>query len=217
MVQFNAIYGFTESDEISLLLGREFDMYNRSVEKLVSLSAAVASSTFTTWFTMAFPDDYRNKCWGLEPIALDSRIWFAGDEARVIDYFRWRASDAVRCGLNSWAYWTLRKAGKSAGQATSILANKGVAFKNELLFKHGINFEKLPLWQKRGIGAYWRQEKGIAVNRKTGQTVATKCRKLYLDTELVKGEDYGKYVAKIIGDSNEQRKALKDDSLAGGV
>jgi len=27
-----------------------------------------------------------------------------------------------------------------------------IAGKNELLFQHGVNFNDLPLWQKRGIG-----------------------------------------------------------------
>jgi tRNA(His) guanylyltransferase len=37
----------TESDEISILLPRDSDLFSRELEKLVSISAAVASATFT--------------------------------------------------------------------------------------------------------------------------------------------------------------------------
>jgi tRNA(His) 5'-end guanylyltransferase len=29
--------------------------------------------------------------------------------------------------------------------------------KNELLFQHGINFNDLPTWQRRGVGLYWQE------------------------------------------------------------
>ena len=71
---------------------------------------------------------------------------------KVRDYFLWRQEDAHRNSLNSYCYWTLRKEGKSVQEATAMLEGKSVSFKNELLFSKGINFDKLPSWQKRGIG-----------------------------------------------------------------
>ena len=38
----------------------------------------------------------------------------------------------------------LRKQGKSVAEATKLLEGQSVAFKNELLFQNGINFDKLP-------------------------------------------------------------------------
>lgn len=46
----------------------------------------------------------------------------------------------------------LRQAGLSAQAATERLLGLSVADKNELLFQHGINFNELPAWQKRGAG-----------------------------------------------------------------
>jgi tRNA(His) guanylyltransferase len=45
--ELNAIYGYTESDEISVLFHRDTDLFDREIEKLVSISAGVASSVFS--------------------------------------------------------------------------------------------------------------------------------------------------------------------------
>jgi tRNA(His) guanylyltransferase len=36
-----------------------------------------------------------------------------------------------------------------------------IADKNELLFQHGINYNDLPNWQKRGTGLYWEDYEKI--------------------------------------------------------
>src|SRR5688572_3636404 len=85
----------------------------------------------------------------------DCRIWMGAQKELVLDYFRWRQADAARCALNGWAYWTLRKAGRTVEEATTALHSQSVAYKNELLFQNGINFNDVPTWQKRGTGVYW--------------------------------------------------------------
>ncbi len=45
--QIGGIYAYTESDEISLLLPPSWDLFDREHEKVVSLSAGVASSAFS--------------------------------------------------------------------------------------------------------------------------------------------------------------------------
>jgi tRNA(His) 5'-end guanylyltransferase len=128
--KLGGIYGYTESDEISILFKPEWELYDRSVEKIVSSSAAAASACFSR---------------AVDKIAtFDSRVISLPNVDKVVDYFRWRQEDAARCALNGWSYWTLRKEGMSARAATSILNNKGVDFKNELLFERGINFNALP-------------------------------------------------------------------------
>ncbi len=117
---------YNESDEISILCAPNWDFFDRSLEKVVSISAGIASATFT------------NIC--QNAVSFDSRVWLGDNKSQVIDYFRWRQADATRCALNGWCYWTLRKAGKTVRQATSMLEGKSVAFKNDLLFEYGINF-----------------------------------------------------------------------------
>jgi len=192
MKEFGAIYAFTESDEMSLVLPPSFDLHDREVEKLTSISAGIVSSAFTFELCKA------ELAQGVDYVAFDSRVWCSENTQRVVDYFRWREADALRCGLNAWAYWTLRKSGKSEGQATSALNGKGSDFKNELLFERGMNFNDVPLWQKRGVGIYWETFQKPATNRLTGQPVLAERRRLKVDRELPAKDAYSELVRRII-------------------
>jgi tRNA(His) 5'-end guanylyltransferase len=69
-----------------------------------------------------------------------------------------------------------------------------VGFKNELLFQRGINFNELPLWQRRGSGVVWEQYEKEGVNPVTGQTVRSTRRRLRVDQELPMKEAYDAYL-----------------------
>ena len=116
----------------------------------------------------------------------------------MVDYFRWRQADATRCALNGWCYWTLRKAGKSVGKATSTLERQSVAFKNELLFQHGINFNDLPTWQRRGVGLYWEQYEKEGYNPILDKAVVVKRRRIKLDDELPMKNEYGEFIQRLL-------------------
>src|ERR1700687_3966974 len=136
----NVGYGYTESDEISLLFGLEENSFGRKLRKLISILAGEASAKFSL---------------SLGAMAcFDCRISQLPSVELVVDYFRWRNEDAHRNALNAHCYWLLRKQGKDVGEATGTLNGMSVANKNELLFRNGINFNDVPLWQKRGIGLY---------------------------------------------------------------
>jgi tRNA(His) guanylyltransferase len=62
-------------------------------------------------------------------------------------------------------------------------------FQNELLFQHGINFNQLPLWQRRGIGLYWEKYIKEGFNPKTGEAVTATRRRIKVDEELPMKED----------------------------
>jgi tRNA(His) 5'-end guanylyltransferase len=47
VTELGATYGYTESDEISVLLPNTSDAFDRSVEKFVSISASIAGGTFS--------------------------------------------------------------------------------------------------------------------------------------------------------------------------
>lgn len=44
----------------------------------------------------------------------------------------------------------MRQAGASARKATAALEGASTAAQNELLHHHGVNFNDLPAWQRRG-------------------------------------------------------------------
>jgi tRNA(His) 5'-end guanylyltransferase len=182
--ELQGLYAYTESDEISLLLPREWELFDRELEKTVSISAGIASAAFTHLAGA--------------PAQFDSRVWLGADEGLVVDYCRWRQTDAARCALNGWCYWTLRKAGMSVRAATRELEGKSNAFKNELLFQHGINFNALPAWQRRGVGLYWEEFTKEGFNPKTGETVLATRRRIKVDEELPMKEDYGAMIEWIV-------------------
>lgn len=140
--ELGARYAYTVSDEISLLFDPDFRLFGRGVEKLVSVSAGIASASFSLAAS--------------EMAHFDSRVWLGTSVTDVADYFSWRQSDAARSAMHGWCYWTLRGLGRSRREATEELAGKSFADKNELLFQHGINFNEVPAWQRRGVGV-WRE------------------------------------------------------------
>ena len=181
---FRTVYGFTQSDEISVLLHHDEGSFSRKERKLNSLFAGEASAAFSTKLGAVGVFDCR-VC--QLPCATDVR-----------DYFRWRQEDASRNALNSHCYWIQRREGASVKDATARLRGMTVSAKNEFLFDRGINFNDLPSWQKRGIGVRWTTVHKDAVNRKTGEPVTVSRRALHVEFELPKGDAYGQFVEGIV-------------------
>jgi tRNA(His) 5'-end guanylyltransferase len=170
LTELDGRYAYTESDEISVLFDPGLDLFGRGVEKLVSISAGIATATFT-------------HATG-EPAHFDARIWVGAGVPDVVDYFSWRQADASRCALNGWCYWTLRQAGRSGQQATAALDRTSTADKNELLFRRGINFNDLPAWQRRGIGLWWETYERPGYDPVRQVEVTASRRRVRVDREL---------------------------------
>jgi tRNA(His) 5'-end guanylyltransferase len=92
----------------------------------------------------------------------------------------------------------LRKDGVSVQEATAKLIGVSVADKNELLFHHGINFNDLPNWQKRGVGVYWEEYEKQAQNPVTQEEVVAKRRRLKINFDLPMQEQYGEFVKNLL-------------------
>ena len=181
---FRVVYGYTESDEISLLFHRDASEFGRKTRKLNSILAGEASAKLSL---------------ALGQVGVfDCRISRLPRADLVVDYFRWRAEDAHRNALNAHCYWLLRGAGKSARDATSRLVGLSVAEKNELLFAAGVNFNELPTWQRRGIGVYWRQEAKEGQNPLPGETTTALRRQLLVDLDLPMKDAYSEFLRELI-------------------
>ncbi|HEV7706965.1 MAG TPA: tRNA(His) guanylyltransferase Thg1 family protein [Asanoa sp.] len=190
LTELGARYAYTESDEISLLLDPGFSLFGRRVEKLVSVTAGIASAAFT-------------QAMG-EPAHFDSRLWLGTTVADVLDYFSWRQADAARCALNGWCYWTLRNAGQSRQQATNAIDGTSTAAKNEMLFQHGINFNDLPAWQRRGVGLWWESYQRPGYDPVRGTEVTATRRRIAVDRELPMKDAYRDLVERLAA-TNGQR------------
>lgn len=187
---FKVIYGFTESDEISLLFDPQIEVFARKLRKYHSILAGEASAKFSLL---------------LQEIAcFDCRISQLPNQRKVIDYFRWRNEDAHRNALNAHCYWMLRKENLSRRKASAYIEHKTVAEKNELLFSRGINFNELPNWQKRGIGLYWTEEEKTGFNPKTQQATSSSRRILKRDYDLPMRDQYDDFIAGLLSDGEER-------------
>jgi tRNA(His) 5'-end guanylyltransferase len=189
---FNIVYSYTESDEISLLFGLEENSFGRKLRKLISILAGEASAKFSLLLGAL--------------VSFDCRISQLPSVELVIDYFRWRNEDAHRNALSAHCYWLLRKQGKSVTDATGALKGMSVARKNELLFRHGINFNDLPLWQRRGVGLYWEEYDRPAENPVTGEKVSARRRRIRRDLELPMNDDYSAFIRKLIGERGREQR-----------
>lgn len=177
---FRVTYGYTESDEISLLLDVQENAFGRKHRKLNSLLAGEASAKFSLQLGAV--------------AAFDCRICELPNPSLVTDYFRWRNEDAHRNALNAHCYWLLRKTGLSPADATNRISRISIAAKNELLFSNGINFNNLPSWQKRGLGMYWRDGVKEGFNPVTNSTVQVTRRELHVEYELPMKEAYSDFI-----------------------
>lgn len=181
---FRVIYGFTESDEISLLFHKDEETFGRKVRKYNSVLSGEASAVLSLQMGL--------------PAVLDCRLIPLPNPQRVQDYFLWRQEDACRNALNAHCYWALRKEGADVQAATAQVAGKSISDKNELLFSRGINFDKLPNWQKRGVGVHWRNVAKTGVNPITNEEVTTYRKGLQVEYDLPRGQEYAQFIAALL-------------------
>ena len=181
---FRIVYGYTESDEISLLFHPDDNTFGRKTRKINSVLAGEASA----WLSLR-----------LGVVAcFDSRVVPLPNQECVKDYFSWRQEDAHRNSLNAHCYWMMRKKGTSAQEATGLISGKSVSWKNELLFSEGINYNELPCWQKRGIGLYYAAYEKKGYNPVSGQEVWSTRNRIETEMELKIGDEYREWVVSLL-------------------
>ena len=91
---FNVVYGYTQSDEISLLFHRAESSFQRKLRKYHSVLAGEASAKFSVLLG--------------DVASFDCRLSQLPTVELVVDYFRWRNEDAHRNALSAHCFWLLR-------------------------------------------------------------------------------------------------------------
>ncbi|MDO5819910.1 MAG: tRNA(His) guanylyltransferase Thg1 family protein [Methanobrevibacter sp.] len=181
---FRVVYGYTQSDEISLLFHQDEDTFGRKVRKINTTLSGEASAAFSL---------------GLGEIAtFDSRVIPLPNERKLADYFAWRQEDSKRNALQGYCYWTLRHEGKTASQASRILNKQGYKFKIDLLEDRGINFDEIPYWQRFGVGVYFKDVEREGFNPIKNEKVIAKRRELIADNNLPTGDEYREFILEFI-------------------
>ena len=181
---FSVLFGYTQSDELSLLFKRDESLFGRKLRKYLSVLAGEASAKFSLALGALG--------------AFDARISQLPHEDDVVDYFRWRSEDAHRNALNGHSYWLLRRQGLDDHAATEQLKGVSVAERNELLFRGGINFNEVPTWHRRGIAVRWIEVPETGVNPKTGAAVTNLKRRAIVDYDLPMKADFDDLVRGIV-------------------
>lgn len=181
---FSVVYGYTQSDEISLLFRLDEGAFGRKERKFNSILAGEASASLSLQTGRV--------------VAFDCRVCQLPSIDLVVDYFLWRQEDAHRNALNAHCYWMLRKEGQSVAAATQALSGISVADKNELLFSRGINFNELPAWQKRGTGMFWQEYEKLGFNPVTGETVPAVRRRIQPEYTLPLKDEYGELIRRLL-------------------
>jgi tRNA(His) 5'-end guanylyltransferase len=173
------VLGYTQSDEISLLLERDTNVFNRKTRKLESLLAAHASAVASLFVG--------------EVVTFDARVIGLPEMERVSDYFKWRIADSERNALNGYVYWNLRKDGKSGNAANKEMSSLSVDDKKTLLrINYGIDFPSQPEWCRKGVAFMFEEVNRLSVDRKSGEDVEVKRRELCsVDTvDRITGEEF---------------------------
>lgn len=126
-------FAFVQSDEISILL-TDFDTlatdawFNNNLQKMCSVSASIATAEF-------------NALRPNKKALFDSRVFQIPSKTEVYNYFLWRQRDATRNSIQSVAQ-SLYTHREMNGKNTDQL--------QEMIFEKGINWNDLPIGQKRG-------------------------------------------------------------------
>ena len=175
-------------------------MFGRKLRKYESVLAGEASARFARLL-----DDHA---------AFDARVSQLPTERDVVDYFRWRHEDAHRNALQGHCYWLLRSQGLTDRAATRRLEGRSIAERNELLFQHGIQFNDVPAWQKRGVGLFYRDVEHVGRDGRDGSEVVTTRRRLHVELELPLGMAYSAFVRQRIEEAVPATKPVPGDLAA---
>lgn len=182
-VGFNFVYGYTQSDEISLLLHREDNTFNRKLRKLNSILASEASSQMSLILN--------------QRATFDCRVIQLPNLELIQDYFSWRQEDAHRNSINAYTFWTLVDEGNTPRKATSLLNKTSKRTKLEILNNRGVDFNSTPTWHRRGIGIYYDEVLKEGFNPITKETTMVVRKKLIVDEELYYNHAYRDFIGSL--------------------
>ena len=146
------VFGYTQSDEMSLVLQDYFThtteaAFGKRLQKLVSLSAALA----TAQFNALAPRVFASAPWAL----FDARAFVLPQE-EVANYILWRQQDAT---CNS-----IRMVGYTVFADRALLGVSNALLQERLWRDHGINWNAFPVWAKRGSACLYARESGWAID-----------------------------------------------------
>lgn len=193
-----ATFGYTQSDEMSILVREDLQepgyepWFDGRVEKICSLTAAFATYAFNA------ENPFEKKV----PAFFDARVFVLPPES-LAAYFIWRQNDATKNSLSMLA---------QSIYTQKELQGKRRADLHELCFKKGVNWNDLPVPDKRGRAVY-----RVAVERPNRDGGVTLRHTLAIDNEIPVFADDSAWLAShlhpSLGDSDSSHGSVSPDTL----
>lgn len=147
----NACIGYTQSDEISLILYSDtYDKqvyFNGKIQKIVSSLSAYCSVVFNKELMEEFGNETKDLFPNKIP-TFDCRVWNVPNKVEAVNTIVWREIDATK---NSVSMATRKY------YSPKQMMNKGRAEQLDMLINKGINWNNYPNFFKRGT--YFRRQR----------------------------------------------------------
>ena len=185
------LYGYTHNNEFSLLFVKDKNISLEEYEKLSTLFSNDASEKFLELLNNKDEGDF------------DCQIIQLPNLDLVEKYFIWEQDKAKINVLNNYCYLKLKEEGLSGRKALTILEKLNMTEKNEFILKKGIDFESIPLWEKRGVGIYWEKYMEEVFNPKKNRSFGTLCKRLKIVYELPVENDYTVFIQSLFKQNNQ--------------
>jgi tRNA(His) 5'-end guanylyltransferase len=136
----DAILGYTQSDEISLLFREDLPFFDGKIFKIVSVLTSIATAKFNRLLPDFFPEK--------EMAQFDCRAWACPNRQEAVNAILWRELDATKNSISMAArhYYSHKQLQGKTGKQMQ-----------EMLWKKGINWNDYPDFFKRGT--YFRRSK----------------------------------------------------------
>lgn len=135
-----AVIGYTQSDEISLILHQDNMQsqiyFDGKIQKIISSAAAFTSSRFNK-MVEHYIDNPGNKL-----ANFDCRAWQVPNKTEATNTLLWREQDATKNSISMAAH---------VAYSHRELLNKNSTEKQDMLMEKGVNWNDLPKQFKRGV------------------------------------------------------------------
>jgi tRNA(His) 5'-end guanylyltransferase len=178
--QSNACIGYTQSDEISLILRDDCDpLFGGRISKLTSVLASIATAKFNEEIHEAYPD---------KPLAFfDCRCWQVPNRTEAANELLWREFDATKNSISmaARAYYSDKQLyGKNGSEKQDMLMDKGINWNDyPVFFKRGTYAQKKTI--ERILTSYeWEKLPEIACQRIDRETKVKRSAVLVLDMPI---------------------------------
>lgn len=81
---------------------------------------------------------------------------------------------------------------------TVAATKRGTAYKNELIFQSGTNFNDVPAWQRRGVGLWWETYERAGFDPVRQVEVTATRRRVRVERELPMKDEYRSLIGRLL-------------------